>query len=110
MKKKIFKIILILSFAPYAFCLLYGMYSAFNGFTFFFSTSYGFEAFRDSTLLTLLMLCYFPIIPPCLIYQLVYLSVFIMKKFNVSPKIILLLSFMFTVILIAVTILIYINI
>lgn len=110
MKKIISRIILILSFAPYVFTLIYGIYSMANGFTFFFSTSYGFEAFRDATLLMMLMLCYIPVIPSCLIYQFVYLSIFIMKKFNVPKNRILLFSAVFTVIIIAVTVFIYINI
>lgn len=110
MKKIISKIILVLSFAPYVFTLLIGIYSMVDGFDFFFSTSYGFEAFRDSTLLMMLMLCYIPVIPPCLIYQLVYLSVFIMKKFNVPKNRISLFSSVFAVILVAVTVFIYINI
>lgn len=48
MKNKILKIILILSFAPYVFCLGYGIYSAIFGFGFVFITSYGFDAFMSS--------------------------------------------------------------
>lgn len=110
MKNKIPKIILILSFAPYVFTWLYGIYSMVNGFNWFFSTSYGFEAFKVSTLLMLLMLCYFPVIPPCLIYQIVYLSVFIMKKFNVSEDKIWTISVIISAFLVAVTVLIYANI
>lgn len=110
MKKKIPKIILILSFAPYVFCLGYGIYSAFAGFTFFWSTSYGFEAFTNSMVIMAFLLCYYPIIPPCLIYQLVYLAMFIMKKRNVSKQKIWLISGIIAVVLALITVLIYCNI
>ncbi|MDE7364414.1 MAG: hypothetical protein K2N27_05960, partial [Ruminococcus sp.] len=73
MKKKIPTIILILSFAPYVFCLGYGIYSMFNGFGLglLFSKSYGFDAFMGSTILMIVFLCYYPVIPICIIYQLV---------------------------------------
>ncbi|MDE7363858.1 MAG: hypothetical protein K2N27_03065 [Ruminococcus sp.] len=112
MKKKIPKIILILSFAPYVFCLLYGICSAIFGFGFIFNTSYGFDAFMISIVLMGLLLCYYPVIPICLIYQLVYLAVFIMKKRNISlsKKSIWLISGIIAVILVFVAVLIYCNI
>ncbi|MDE7098241.1 MAG: DUF4407 domain-containing protein, partial [Ruminococcus sp.] len=82
MKKKIPKIILILSFAPYAFVLLYGVYSAFAGFTFF-STVYGFEAFVGTIILALWILCSIPVIPVCLIYQTAY---FLKRKCNIEDN------------------------
>ena len=109
MKKKIPKIILILSFAPYIFCLLYGICSAIFGFGFIFSTSYGFDAFMSSIVLMGLLLCYYPVIPICLIYQLVYLAVFVMKKRNVSKQKIWLISGIIAVILALITVLIYCN-
>ncbi|MDE7363857.1 MAG: hypothetical protein K2N27_03060 [Ruminococcus sp.] len=109
MKKKIPKIILILSFAPYVFVLLFSMYSAICGFTFFESTSYGFEAFTDSIVVISYLLCCYHIIPPCLIYQLVYLAVFVMKKRNVSKQKIWLISGIIAVILALITVLIYCN-
>lgn len=96
MKKKISKIILILSFAPYVFCLGYGIYSMFNGFGagLLFSKSYGFDAFMGSTILMTIFLCYYPVIPICFIYQLVYLTVFIIKnRHNISKKTVLLIVF-----------------
>lgn len=108
--KKIPKIILILSFAPYVFLLLCGIYSAFAGFGFFFSTSYGFQGFMDSIFLMGFLLCWYPVLPSCLIYQLVYLFVFIMKKSNISGKRILLFSCAFALLLVIITLLIYINI
>ena len=110
MKKIILKIILMLSFAPYVFCLGYGIYSAIFGFGFLFSTSYGFDAFSDGIIIMTILLCCYPIIPPCLIYQLVYLSVFIMKKHNVSKQKIWLISGIIAGVLALITILIYCNI
>ena len=92
MKNKIPKIILILSFAPYVFVLLYGVCSAFFGFGFIFVTSYGFNAFTNGIIFMTLLLCYYPVIPICLIYQLVYLTVFLIKnRLNISKKNILLI-------------------
>lgn len=85
-KKKIPKIVLIISFIPYAFCLLYGIYSVFAGFTFFGSTSYGFDAFTSSIFIMGYLLCCYPVIPVCLIYQIVYLSVFIIKRSKAYGK------------------------
>lgn len=110
MKKKIPKIILMLSFAPYVFCLLYSIYSAIFGFSFFWNTSYGFNAFFNSMVIMAFGLCIYPIIPVCLIYQLVYLAVFIMKKRNVSKQKIWLISGIITVVLVFVAVLIYCNI
>lgn len=112
MKKIIPKIILILSFAPYVFCLGYGIYSAIFGFGFLFSTSYsyGFDAFISSILLTGFFLCGYPVIPVCLIYQLVYTAVSVMKKHNVPKKTVLWISSALALILIMLAILIYANI
>ncbi|MDE5570385.1 MAG: hypothetical protein K2J47_06245 [Ruminococcus sp.] len=110
MKKIIPKIILILSFAPYVFCLGYGIYSAIFGFGFLFSTSYGFDAFQSSIIIMTILLCCYPVIPICLIYQLVYLSVFIMKKYSVPKKTVLWLSSAFALSLIIIAVLIYANI
>ncbi len=85
MKKIIPKIFLVLSFTPYAIAIFYGINSAVNGWTFLFGPEeYGFQAFKDSLLIMLLYLCYVPILPPCFIYQIIYLAVFIMKKLHVS--------------------------
>ncbi|MDE6519135.1 MAG: hypothetical protein K2K91_01560 [Ruminococcus sp.] len=104
MKKKIPKIILILSFIPYAFVLLYGVYSAFFGFEFF-ATSYGFQGFSDSIIIMTILLCYFPVIPICLIYQLVYLTVLIIKnRHNVPKKTVLWISSVIALILIIIAV------
>lgn len=85
MKKKIPKIILILSFAPYAVSLGYGIYSAIYNCIISLSTSNVFTHF-GAALIMLAVLCSYPVIPICLIYQLVYLAVSVMKKHNVSKK------------------------
>lgn len=94
MKKKIPKIILMISLVPYAFVLLYGIYSAIFGFDFFVSaSSYGSQAFTDSIFIMVLLLWYYLIIPICLIYQIVYFIVFIVKnKHNISKKTVLCIS------------------
>lgn len=78
--KKALKTLLILSFAPYVFLLGCGIYSAFAGFGFFFSTSYGFDAFRDCIVFMGFLLCWYPVIPICLIYQIIYLIICIVHS------------------------------
>ena len=98
MKKNIvFKIILVLSFAPYAFALIYGIYSAFAGF----NIIYGFNVFFSVAILVLWILCSIPVVPVCLIYQTAYLLNFLIEKYNIEAetlniikKIILLISFL----------------
>lgn len=68
--KKALKTLLILSFAPYAFCLFYGIFHIFNGLDEFF---FGIAVMA-------LWFCYYPVIPFCLAYQLICLIIFIIKK------------------------------
>lgn len=80
MKNKLTKIIFIISFLPYLLILGYGAICMFTGVSFFFSTSYGFEAF----IIGILPALYFstlvvPIVPVCAIYQICYL---LRKKFK----------------------------
>ncbi len=82
MKDKVLKIIFIISFIPYIGLLIYGIYSMIFGFTFIFSTSYGIEAFLDSIFILGLLLCVYPILPICLIYQIFYLIRHLVKKHN----------------------------
>lgn len=110
MKKKIPKIILILSFLPYVFILLYGVYSAIFGFGFLFSTSYGFDALIDSIFIMTILLCCYPVIPICIIYQLVYTAVSVMKKHNVPTETVLWLSSALALSFIILAVLIYANI
>jgi len=78
METKIYKIILYISFLPYLLLLGYGIYSAIFGFTFFFSTSYGFDGFIGAiTIMGIIFFAYYPVIPVCMVYQLIY---FLRKK------------------------------
>lgn len=80
MKKKIPKILLILSFAPYIFCLICGIYCFVNEFTFFSYTTYGLEAFKNGIVFIGLLLCYYLVIPVCLAYQIIYLIIYIVRS------------------------------
>ena len=80
MKDKVLKIILIISSLPFIGLLLIGIYSMFFGFTFFFSTSYGIEAFLGSIFIIGWLLCIIPVLPICLIYQIFYLIRHLVKK------------------------------
>lgn len=70
--KKALKTLLILSFTPYVFCLFYGIFSAFN--------FNGLDEFFYGIAVMALWLCYYPVIPFCLAYQLICLVIFIIKK------------------------------
>lgn len=72
-KRKAAKIILIISFVPYALVLLSGIIGAIFGAGFFFDTVYGWDGFLIGVLGAGLAMLYIPIIPACLIYQIVYL-------------------------------------
>lgn len=85
MKKKIPKIIFIISFLPYLFILLYGIFHAFAGVSFFNSTGYGFEAF----IITIFFMLYIftleiPIIPICVIFEVCYIF---RKKINIFKNV-----------------------
>lgn len=108
-KKKAGKIALIISFIPYVFILLYSLYSAFAGFTFLFSTSYGFEAFTDSIVILSAMMWICPILPACVLYQLTYLITYIMKKRQVDRKKIVITDIIITTLFITIVGLIYVN-
>lgn len=82
MKQKIAKVIFFLSLGVYALILLYGIYSAMFGFDFF-GTSYGWRGFIDSITLLGLILCIIPVLPLCLLYQILYL---VFGKLNISKQ------------------------
>ena len=73
---KISKILFYISFAPAAFLLMWALSSMLGGFSFWGSTSYGFEAFIDVIMLGGWVLCYVPVLPACFIYQMLYLLMF----------------------------------
>lgn len=87
MKNKVLKIILIASFLPYVWILICGIYSIFSGFTFLFTTSYGFTAFVDCICVMALVLCVYPVLPICLIYQLFYLIRYLIKKNKLKKEV-----------------------
>ncbi|MBP0964916.1 MAG: hypothetical protein J5999_06445 [Oscillospiraceae bacterium] len=72
-KQKAAKIILIISFVPYGLVLLSGIFGAIFGVGFFFDTVYGLDGFLIGILGAGMSMIYIPIIPACLIYQIVYL-------------------------------------
>ncbi|MDO5156433.1 MAG: hypothetical protein Q4D51_10765 [Eubacteriales bacterium] len=72
MKSKATKIIFRLSFLPYILLFLYACYSAVAGFEFF-GTSYGIDAFTAALFLGAIVLCIIPVIPICIIYDIIYL-------------------------------------
>lgn len=86
---KLKKIILIISFLPYIYILLLSFYHAIFGYDVYtlilpvyVKTIYGIEAFREVFIIKLLTLTFIPIIPICFIYQLVYLIIFLFKKYK----------------------------
>lgn len=84
MKKKIPKIILILSFAPYVFCLGYGLWNILD--YLLIRNSLDFELFVTYAVIMFYVLVYYPVIPVCLAYQILYAEYFILKKKNISQK------------------------
>lgn len=86
-KDKVLKIVLWISFLPYVWLLVYGIYSFFNGFTFIFSTSYGFTALYESIVIMGIILCMYPVLPICLIYQLFYLICYFIKKKKLKKEV-----------------------
>lgn len=79
MKSKIAKGIFYLSFIPYILLLLLSIYSAFEGFTFLFSTSYGIEAFFETFIFVGAIFCIIPVFPVCICYEIGY-GIYQLKK------------------------------
>ena len=86
---KLKKIILFITFIPYLYILSLSIYHAIFGYDVYtlilpvyVKTIYGIEAFREVFIINLLGLTFIPIIPICLIYQIVYLIIFIVKKYK----------------------------
>lgn len=77
---KLSKLLFFLSFAPAVFLLMAAEMSIFTGSTWFFSKEYGFDAFISTLMLGGLAMCYIPILPACLIYQVVYVLLFKVPK------------------------------
>jgi len=87
MKRKIYKIVLILSFIPIVALVLISLYYAIFGYDVYTmvlptyrGTIYGMEAFANSFIWNVLSLTFIPVLPVCLIYQIVYFLVHITRK------------------------------
>lgn len=78
MKHTIAKIIFIISFVPFLFCIFAGIVCAFRGYTYteilgdIPTTIYGFKAFFEVFITDLVAMIFLGIIPVCMVYQLVY--------------------------------------
>ena len=70
---KILKIIFIISFLPAAGILLYAVYAIFFEVPILFGYGSGLRAFKDVIIVYTAALCIVPVLPVCLVYQLVYL-------------------------------------
>lgn len=85
-KKKILRIVLWLSFVPYLFLIVYSLYHAIFGYDVYtmilpqyLRTIYGWDAFWEVFVWTALALCFIPIIPICLLYQIIYFIRYLMS-------------------------------
>lgn len=87
MKHLIAKIIFIISFVPFLFCIFAGIVCAFRGYTYteilgdIPTTIYGFKAFFEVFITNLVTFTFIGIIPVCMIYQLIY-SIVEFKRSN----------------------------
>lgn len=77
---------LAISFLPYIFILIVAVISMFNGFDFFFSTSYGFEGFVDAIFIYGYLGIHFLILPVCWLIQIAYLITYIFFKISTSKS------------------------
>lgn len=74
MKDNAFQLMFKLSFAPIGLLFLVAVSCSFNGFTFFGSTDYGWDAFISMMTIGIIFCCVpVPILPTCVIYQIIYL-------------------------------------
>ncbi|MCI7351348.1 MAG: hypothetical protein MSH60_11460 [Ruminococcus sp.] len=83
-KQKAAKVILIISFIPYGLVILSGIIGAVFGVDFCFDTDYGWDGFLIGALGACISMIDIPILPACLIYQIIYL---IRSKIGVIKKI-----------------------
>ena len=87
MKHLIAKIIFIISFVPFLFCIFAGIMCAFRGYTYteilgdIPTTIYGFKAFFEVFITDLVTFTFIGIIPVCMVYQLIY-SIVEFKRSN----------------------------
>ena len=87
MKKIIAKIILYISFIPYVYILLTSISAFFYGYDTYIwikptyiETLYGIEAFRTVFFWNILVFSVILILPICIIYQMIYLIMYIRQK------------------------------
>ena len=89
-KNKIFKVLFIISFLPYVVLILISIYYSIFGYNsgLMFSSPiiYGIEAFGQSLFWNSLTLCFIPILPIVLIYQIVYVIIKVVKKNKTKMK------------------------
>ncbi len=86
-KEKINKILLIISFLPYVLLILISLYHSVFGYDVYtlilptyVKTIYGMEAFLSTLSWNALLLCFIPILPICLLYQIINLTIYIINK------------------------------
>ncbi|MDF2513371.1 MAG: hypothetical protein K0S04_3237 [Herbinix sp.] len=86
-KMKVFRIIFWLSFAPLLFLICYSAYHAIFGYDVYtlilpqyVKTIFGWDAFYRVFVWTAIALTFIPILPICLLYQVIYGIVFLVKK------------------------------
>lgn len=83
MKNKILKFLFIISFLPYLFIIINGIFNALAGTIFIFDKIYGFDALLLTIIFTLYTLTLeFPLIPICLIFQICYILKAKVKRFK----------------------------
>ncbi|MBO5141666.1 MAG: hypothetical protein J6C46_01475 [Clostridia bacterium] len=86
-KNKVFKIVFFISLIPFIIIVLISLYHAIFGYDVYtwiiptyVKTVYGFEAFLESLIWLGLTLIYIPVLPICLIIQIIYLINYIIRK------------------------------
>lgn len=89
--RKIYKIIFICSFIPFIILLLIATYHAIFGYDVYTmilptyrGTIYGIDAFRQSLVWNVIAMCFIPILPLMVLYQLIFIIryIFIKKHFR----------------------------
>ncbi len=92
-KRKIFKIILIISFVPYIILLLISLYYSIFGYDLYsmilpkyLRTLYGMEAFYMVLMWYSIAFSFIPILPLCFLYQIIYLVTYIIKRIKNKTK------------------------
>ena len=62
-----------ISFVPFLLVVLYGIFSAFFGISFLWSMSYGMDAFLIAVVCGVILLVIIPVLPFCIVWQMIYL-------------------------------------